>query len=111
MSARVPTMKLVVTTTLLNLIGNTVLWVSAVAYSISHGDNMRTVNVISGCKTIGYFIMVINVIVLLIMLFDAARLRKWSWLIVSILLLAFLACEALFIWGIYILALMAPMGS
>jgi hypothetical protein len=111
MSAPIVSTKLVVAATVLNLLGNIILWLAAVAYSISQGDNMRTVNVIAGCQGVGYVLLTINALFFIGMLFRAARLRKWLWLIVSILSLALLAYEALFIWGVYILALMAPVDK
>lgn len=111
MSAHFVSTKLVVAATLLNLLGNIVLWTAAVTYSISHGDSLRTVNVIAGCRGAGYILLTINALAFILMLFSAARSRKWVWLIVSILSLALLAYQAIFIWGVYILAVMAPMDK
>jgi hypothetical protein len=100
-----------ITSIVLNLFGNIVLWVVAVAYRISEGDTIHVVSVQEGCMRVGYVLLSINALAFLIMLFNAARSRQWVWLIVSVLSLALLAYEALFIWGVYILALMAPMDK
>ncbi len=111
MSVTVPSTKLVVAATFLNLVGNVILWVAAVAFNIADGHTMQAVNVIAGCQGVGYILVTINALTFIVMLFRAARSRKWIWLIVSVLSLALLAYEALFIWGVYILALMAPMDK
>lgn len=111
MSNSVLPTKLLVAATLLNLLGNVILWVVAVAFRIADGDTMQAVNVNTGCRAAGYVLLTINALAFITMLFRAARSRKWGWFIVSIISMAVLAYEALFIWGVYILALMAPMGS
>lgn len=111
MSARVLPTKLVAITTLLNVIGNLGLWAAVVAYRISHGDSMQSVNFNAGCMKIGYALLIINALAFVMLLYMAARSHQWLWLIAAILLLAGLAYEAIFIWFMYGVALMAPMGS
>lgn len=103
--------KLVVNTILINIVGNIILWVAAVAYRIFNGDSMQAVNVNAGCMKVGYALLMINAAAFLIMLFNSVRSRQWIWLVASILSLLLLAYEAIFIWGIYGIALMALMDK
>ena len=106
MQPRVPVTS-VVLATVINLLGNIVLWVAAMAYRFGNApwapeDELTLVKVIGLCRGAGYVLLLLNAAVLLFALYRAARARNWWWVVLLIVLHAVLAYEALSIHTLYI---------
>lgn len=105
--------KLVVITSIVNLVGNVGLWVGAVIYRFLHAaeaqaDDSRIALVMEGCWYAGHLFIALSAFALLVAFFRAVRYRKWTWIIVSLILFAALAYEVVLIWMFYGIASMTP---
>jgi hypothetical protein len=105
--------KLVIITSIANLVGNVGLWVGAVTYRFLHAaeaqvDDSRIALIMESCWYAGQFLIALSAFALLVAFFRAVRSRKWTWVIASLVLFAALAYETVLVRMFYAMASMTP---